>query len=365
MRAALVALICLAPASARAADYLFSGSGALDYRGVLAGAGGPQSSPTLGIDSTVFELSNKVVVDVTERLSVNVKVCIGCHGFEIDQGYAELHLHDALNIRIGRINVPIGEFNVRHDPANYTTPSKPLPYAMGDMLHYTRDAFNLGVVPTPYSDDGVEIFGGAALTPGLLVDYSIYSVKGFTGQNDLDFAASRRFTDGNSLPAAGARLVASIGPVSIGGSVAGGTYDANDKLAYWIFGGEAYARISRFVLRGEYIVRRTDIDTTAPGYAFEIKEPYFIKRGWYGQIDWEPTDYLSLIYRFDGLRREGIPLPGSAIDNEFASIMRHTAAIAARPWGGVLVKAGYEYWAFSGTPFPDAHVVRVGMVYSY
>src|SRR5215831_642622 len=281
-----VLVVLGASSRAHAVDYTFSGSGALDYRGFVGGATDRVDPNVIGINSLALELSHKIVVDVTERIGVTLKICFGCHGIEVDQGYAELHGSDFWNLRIGRFNVPIGEFNVRHDPANYTTPSKPLPYAMGDMLHYTRDAFNLGVVPTPYSDDGVEIFGGAALTPGFLVDYSIYAVKGFTGQNDLDFAASRRFTDGNSTPAAGARLVASIGPVSIGGSVAGGTYDANDKLAYWIFGGEAYARIRRFVLRGEYIVRRTDIDTTAPGYQFEIKEPYFIKRGWYGQIDW-------------------------------------------------------------------------------
>src|SRR5207245_2072943 len=115
----------------------------------------PSVQPSsIGIDSLVFELASKMVVDVSDRLNVTVKICFGCHGIEVDQGYAELHLSDALNLRLGRINVPVGEFNTRHDPANYTTPSKPLPYAMGDMLYYGRDDFNLGVVPTPYSDDG-------------------------------------------------------------------------------------------------------------------------------------------------------------------------------------------------------------------
>ena len=364
MRRAIPLLALLISSPAWAADYVFSGSGALDYRGVLAGAGGPQSNPTLGIDSMVYELSHKTVVDVTERLSVSVKLCFGCHGLEVDQGYAELHIHDLVNLRVGRINVPIGEFNVRHDPANYTTPSKPLPYAMGDMLHYTRDAFNLGVVPTPYSDDGIEIFGGGSVD-GLLIDYTVYAVKGFAGQNDFDFQATRRFTDNNSTPAGGARVVASVGPFSIGGSFAGGTYDANDKLAYYIFGGEAYARFDRLVLRGEYIVRRTDIDTTAPGYQFTIQEPYFIKKGWYAQADYDANEYVSLIYRWDGVRREGVPLPGSELDQVITQALRHTVAIAARPWGGILFKGGYEFWQFSGTPYPDAHVVRVGVVYSY
>jgi len=151
----------------------------------------------------------------------------------------------------------------------------------------------------------------------------------------------------------------------LGGSVAGGTYDNQDNLAYYIFGGELYARVRPFVLRGEYIVRRTDIDRNAPGYQFVIKEPYFLKIGYYAQIDWEINEWLSLIYRFDGLRREGIPLPGSRIDQEVAQILRSTAAVALRPWGGVLLKADLEWWAFSGVPFPDQPVVRVAVIYSY
>jgi hypothetical protein len=361
----VAAAIALLPARALAVDFTMAGSGALDYR-VFSPSGAAAQTPALvGIDSLVFELSHKVVVEVSERMSVSLKVCVGCHGFEVDQGYAELHLLDALNLRVGRFNVPIGEFNARHDPANYTAPSKPLPYAMGDMLYYGIDAFNLGIVPTPYSDDGLEVFGSTWIAERLLVDYTAYAVKGFAGQNDLDFAASRRFRDNNSSPAFGGRLVASAGPISIGGSAAAGTYDRADELWYYVFGGELYARWGRLVLRGEYIVRRTDIDRTATGYKFVIKEPYFLKTGYYGQLDWNLTEWLTLIYRVDGLRRSGIPLPGSLIDNDLAEILRNTGALALRPWGGFLVKGGYERWTFSGVPFPDQNVVRVGIVYSY
>src|SRR5215831_12653515 len=220
-----VLVVLGASSRAHAVDYTFSGSGALDYRGFVGGATDRVDPNVIGINSLALELSHKIVVD---------------------QGYAELHGSDFWNLRIGRFNVPIGEFNVRHDPANYTTPSKPLPYAMGDMLYYTRDDFNLGVVPTPYSDDGLEVFGSAWIAERLQLDYTVFAVRGFAGQNDLDFAASRRFTDNNQLPSVGARMVATVGPVSLGGSVAGGTYDNQDNLAYYIFGGELYARVRPF-----------------------------------------------------------------------------------------------------------------------
>jgi hypothetical protein len=357
--------IGLLSAPARAVDVTFAGSGALDYR-AFAGHRPPGSDlpSAIGTESLVFELAQKLIVDVSPRMSATVKICFGCHGIEVDQAFAELHLTDSVNFRIGRINVPVGEFNTRHDPANYTAPSKPLPYAMGDMLYYGRDDFNLGVVPTPYVDDGIEVFGSVAMGE-VLFDYSVYGVKGFAGQNDLDFAASRRFADNNLTPAVGGRAVLSVGPVSIGGSIGGGNYDAHDELAYFLFGGEAYARWGPFVLRGEYIARRTDINPKLPGYRFAIRETYIIKEGYYGQLDWELGENLSLIYRFDALNRNGVPLPGSRIDEVFAGIQRHTGAVALRPWGGVLLKAGYERWLFSGVPFPDQHVVRVGVIYSY
>ena len=50
-------------------------------------------------------------------------------------------------------------------PAPKGLPSKPLPYAMGDMLFYRPSELNLGVLPTPYVDNGVEVFG-TLVSPG-------------------------------------------------------------------------------------------------------------------------------------------------------------------------------------------------------
>src|SRR5262245_28461463 len=114
VRLAIAAAIGLAastaPGLARAVDVTMAGSGALDYRAFVDGArpGGAVVTPApTGIESMVFELSHKVIVDASSRLSVSVKACFGCHGIELDQGYAEIRLIDGANVRIGRINVPV------------------------------------------------------------------------------------------------------------------------------------------------------------------------------------------------------------------------------------------------------------------
>lgn len=364
--AAFAAVGVIAPRASSAASYTLAGSAVVDHREFLGAESRRLAMPSsVGIDSTNLELAQKFIVDVTPTVHMNVKVCFGCHGIEVDQGYAEIHLTDAVGMRVGRINVPVGEFNVRHDPANYTTPSKPLPYAMGDMLHYQPDAFNLGVVPTPYSDNGVEVFGSLWLLGKIQLDYALYVVKGLAGTNDLDFVASRRYTDNNRTPAVGTRWVATVGPLSVGGSIGGGFYDRRDRLKYLFYGAEAYLRLDPLVFRGEIIYRLTDYDPDAPGYRFAPVEPYFLKLGYYGQADWNLTDWLTLVYRVDGLSRMGMPLPGTQIDQVFTGIVRHTGAAAFRFDGNLLLKVGYEYWAFSGVPFENQHVARLALVYSY
>src|SRR5262252_655579 len=114
MRRALLAPACLfwvalgTPRASLAADVTFAGSGALDYRAFTPA--GTESPSSIGINSMVLELSHKTVVEVSQRLGVTVKLCFGCHGIEVDQGYGELHLSDWLNLRVGRFNVPMGEF---------------------------------------------------------------------------------------------------------------------------------------------------------------------------------------------------------------------------------------------------------------
>ena len=94
-------------------------------------------------------------------------------------------------------------------------------------------------------------------------------------------------------------------------------------------------------------------------------DPWFTKLGWYGQTDLEANDWLTLLYRIDGLHRLGVPLPQSELESTNARILRHTVGGLVRFKGGLMMKAGYEYWTFFGTPYAPAHVARVALVFGY
>jgi hypothetical protein len=363
MRRALVCTFLLVGFPSSAFDALLSGSASVDYR--LVSGPNPQQNPSLlGITGLTVEVAQKVVVEVGRGVSFSVKACGGCHGIEIDQAYGEIHLKRFFNLRVGRLNVPFGEFTVRHDPANFSTPSRPLPFAMGDMLEYGREAFNLGIVPAPYVDNGVEVFGGVSLGERAQLDYALYVVKGLAGDNDLDFARSRSYVDNNRSPAFGGRLVLTGDDWAIGGSASAGAYDAKDSLWYTMAGLELYLRLGPVVFRAEALGRRTDLDPAADGYPFLLTDPWFLKLGWYAQLDWTPVPLLTLILRSDGLQRLGMPLPSTPLSPS-AGVQRQTLAALIRVNENLAVKADYELWTFSGAPFQTRHMGRLGLVVGY
>lgn len=339
------------------------GSASVDYR-FVSGDNPPVNPSLLGITGLGLEVAAKTVVDIGHGVSFTVKACGGCHGLELDQAYGEVMVREYFNVRAGRINVPFGEFNTRHDPANFTTPSKPLPYAMGDMLFYTPRGFNLGIVPAPYVDNGVEVFGTLALSSSTQLDYSLWVAKGLSGQNDFDFASSRRYLDNNKTPASGARLVLSGADWAVGLSGSGGTYDDADRLIYLMGGVELYFRAGPLKFRAEGLARRTELDPNAPGYAFTLIDTWFLKFGWYAQLDVELGPRLTLALRSDGLHRLGMPLPGSDLGPS-SGMQRQTLALLFRITGNFALKGDYELWTFTSVPYELRHVGRAALVFSY
>jgi hypothetical protein len=363
VRRAAWLFIVLLSVPAFAFDVILVGSASVDYR-FVSGLNPPQNPSPLGITGLTFEVAQKVVAEVGHGVSFTVKACGGCHGIEVDQGFGEVRLKRFFNVRVGRLNVPFGEFTLRHDPANYTTPSKPLPYAMGDMLEYSREGFNLGVVPGPYVDNGIEAFGSFSLSAKVQLDYALYVVKGLAGSNDLDFTASRSYVDNNRTPAFGGRVVLTGDDWAFGGSASAGAYDAKDSLWYVMGGLEFYARFGNFVVRAEALARRTDLDPAATGYPFVLIDRWFLKAGWYAQIDWSPRPELTFILRSDGLHRLGMPIPGTGL-SQSAGVQRQTAAMMVRTHEHLAVKLDYELWTFVGAPYEIRHVARLALVVGY
>jgi hypothetical protein len=359
---ATIVVAVLASARASAIERNFAGSAQLDYYLVPA----EPSSPNLArstYDGFTSEVALKLAVDVSDHLSANVKVCHGCHGFELPMAYFDYRVRDELNFRIGRFSPSFGAFNVRHDPANHATSSKPLPYDMGRMLR--MNAWNEGVIPSPFPDNGIEIGGTHWFGDRLQMDYAAYAVSGFKadeGQIDLEWSHSisqnAPLVDNNGRPAVGARWVFTLrlgedNDLTGGASIMYGTYDPANRVAYTIAGGDLAARIGRTQLRFEYLVRRQGFEDdgtltfkipVAPG-SFQV----FDKHGAYLEVERAMTDALTLVARLDGLYRVGnVPVDSSL--GTRSAIFRYTGGATLAVIPGWRVKASAELWAFSNDP---------------
>jgi len=334
----------------------FAGSIQLDYLAV------PTEHPgrRLTLDGATVELSLKMTVDVSDKLSTSVKVCFACHGFDVGMAYVDLRVADELHVRVGRMTPAFGAFPARHDPANHLTSDKPLPYDMGRMLQ--RDAWNEGILPAPWVDNGIEIGGTHFFEHGHL-DYAVFAMggpKGSADAADFDYIESRSgeryYVDNNSEPIVGGRIAGSMelrghGTLALGGSVMGGSYDPDGTLAFWIAGVDAAVDLEGVIVRGEYLLRRTEMALgTDPASRFKFGpgadgtfDDFFVKEGFYleGEV---PFGDVSLIARWDGLRRRGNVLASSPLDDR-SSLLRYTVGTAIKA-GTLRVKASAELYQF-------------------
>jgi len=365
VRQALLALILLAASarSARAIERNFAGSAQIDYHW-LQHERNDQGTRT-ALDGVTAEVALKVAIDVTEKLSANVKVCHGCHGFELPMAYFDLRLADELNLRIGRFSPSFGNFNLRHDPANHATSDKPLPYDMGRMIRWAP--WNMGVLPSPFPDNGLEINGTHWFGERVQTDWAVYAVAGFRGEaNSLDLDWSRSLSsatflvDNNGRPTVGARFALTVrlgeaNDLSLGGSGMHGTFDPGNDLAYSIVGADLTGRFHRTQVRAEYLVRRQAFNED-PRLTFKAPttgtgRDHFDKHGYYLEVEQPLTDAVTVLARADGLYRRGNVTADSPLTTRSA-VFRYTAGLTVALQPGFRLKLSGEGWAFSDR-FPE------------
>ncbi len=363
---AVLAAALLAPVAGRAAEgVIYSGSAYVDYWGI------PDQEVAKSAPQGMAPMASlRIGMDVNDDLAFATKACISCHGIDMETVSLDFQPKNAFNVQFGRIAVPFGEFSNRVDPGSYKTGSAPLIYDMGRMAFGSRSAMNLGVLPLPYVDTGVLVYGVKWLGEKIQVWYGVYGVAGLRGSNDLDWMAMRSipYNDNNRVPAGGGRLALSyssnpgafFGDANLGGSYTTGRYDKDAKLAYEIWSVDATLRFGKLLLRGEYASRKTDLDPAATGYPYELTEAWFKKEGFYAEAEVPLGGYLSAVYRYDELRRVGTPLPGSveelSADSKFA---RHTGGIVITPVAALYVKLSWEMW--QTTDFGDFHTYHAGI----
>jgi hypothetical protein len=330
------------------------------------------------LDGFTTEMSAKLTVDFGEHVSTAVKVCFGCHGFEVGMAFVDLTVVDELRFRVGRFSPSFGEFVLRHDPANHRTVDKPLVYDMGRMLRGTE--FNYGVLPMPYVDNGVEIAGTHWFGYTFQLDYAAYVIGGLRGDNDgldVDFIQSRSpafyYIDNNSRPAAGGRISGTLDfadkglSFTLGASGMWGWYDPDHKLSYIIGGVDVYARIKKLQLRAEYLLRRTEMslgDDPASRFKYGPGDDgkydrYFIKDGFYAEALYPLHDKVELVGRVDGLRRIG-NVPVTSDLRKRSAILRYTLGLDITIGWGARVKVAAEYYDFSD--FENEIAATLGVV---
>jgi len=335
----------------------------VSYGALLADPKADRSMPEEGIVGE-FSLSGRV----THRdsgLSANFGVCWGCHGIELEQATLEWKPVPLLMVKAGRLNVAASTHDSRHGFNTRATISKPLTRSMGNMVR--QQEFNLGVLPSPYIDNGASV--GLNLDMGIAgMTLEAMVLKGFKGTGeDIDFLKSREYFDNNGEPGFGARLEFSVPLLTLNFAYLWGNYDTEARRSYQFASANLRLVLGPVTLEGEFAWRQTQYTRAgSPG-----GEDQWWKYGWWAQVDWQVFDGLHLTGVLDALYVKDIYLadfgPTSnaavALTDNNNRIVRAILGVSYTAWGGVLIRLNAEFWDFSD--FNDAWVIQGGLGWAF
>ena len=191
---------------------------------------------------------------VTDRLSVAAELEIEHGGPQGNQGDGDIKMefatmdyrfNDAFNLRGGIILVPMGRFNLIHDSPLNDLPLRPM--------------VSRSILPSTFAESGLGFFGTFYPTALSKIDYELYVVNGFNGDNGRfsDANATRKMRgslkkDNNENKAIVSRV--SFSPmlgVEVAGSVHHGKWDENDDYDLTLWAIDGALQRGPFELMGE------------------------------------------------------------------------------------------------------------------
>ena len=191
---------------------------------------------------------------------------------------------------------------------------------------------------------------------------------------DFDYKLSRSgesyYLDNNSRPALGGRFALNFvhdkTTIAAGLSGMAGTYDPDNKLQFQSAGADLMIQIARVFLRAEYLVRRTQMFVSSdPALEFKYGpgkdgkyDPYFVKQGFYAELEVPINDRIDGIVRWDGLRRQGNVVRTSELRSDSA-LLRYTAGTSVRIRGATRIKLSLERYDFSD--FKDETAIHLAL----
>jgi hypothetical protein len=229
---------------------------------------------------------------------------------------------------------------------------------MGRMLRM-RD-WNLGVLPSPFPNNGVEVDGAHWFGDTAELEYAAYAVSGFKSEEsalDLDFVEQHSiyYVETNNLPTGGGRVAMTLKfgegvDLTYGASGMFGTFDPQNKYTYGIFGADAWLRFGRTNVRAEWLMRRETFDTSSQA-AFKYTVPptggdFFVKHGAYIEVEQPLGRGVDGIVRADGMLRLGNVAAGSPLSNQ-ATVLRYTLGTSIVLARGVRLKLSPELYQFN------------------
>ncbi len=166
----------------------------------------------------------------------------------VEQAYANLAFHPALNLRAGVLLVPFGNVNIDHYAPQRDVISKPL-------TSYV-------IAPSDWTDNGLGFYGRVPLSEAWRLSYETYAVAGLSSQIDATGTRAARQgygVDNNSNKAlVGRAALNRLGALELGLSGYTGKYDDANRQRLDGWAADGLLRVGFLRLTGEYNWMRAD-----------------------------------------------------------------------------------------------------------
>jgi len=287
-----------------------------------------------------------------------------------DGSLAELEWHysDLVQLNVGQVIVPFGQFNPRSFPDTFDTLSRPLLY-LGDEDVFAQPANH----PRPifrsiYTDTGI-VVSGNRWNDGDQLYYAVFVTNGLVGTADL--AQGAGFSDNNDNKQIGARVAYTFtfdrSRLGFGVSWMSGKYDTANSLSYRMYGADfVYVVEGLFgggagslTVRGEYAFAPREILPPTVGDPTAFFNEAARVQGAYLIVEARLNTRWMVYTEADWLARRGPQLTGGAIDptntaDRTANVFRFSAGIVHKFAIGIVWKTEYAFWDFD-LGAPDAH----------
>lgn len=319
-------------------EFAVSGYGTVGYAYRTQGAGGNAFTTSFN-PLFLFQFQDRVLFEAEFEFELEE----GVTQTGLEYAHVDLILHDNVTLVGGKFLVPFGVFGDRVHPTWINRfPTAPPVYG------HHGSAFGVDPLFPILTDVGLMVRGAIAPGPWSIA-LNAYVTQGPTREDpdaaipELAFPASSE--DNNTNKLFGTRLDIALPPwAELNLSYIQGDYDENNVLALQGVNVAAEARAKGFELRGEYLLRRQEIETLT-GF------PTVKRDGLYGQLTyrvgpWEPVVRWTQVF---DTKQDGTTLARGATQ----------LALGLDYWfnPSIAVMAGYELNREKGTAVHNDRLV--------